>query len=184
LAGHDVILIGRRSLNGIGYLFLVPELAAKEARALLEQSGAKLLTDQEYETMRIESGSPGTKTELTDAYTPFEVGLGYAVDANKGCYTGQEILARQVTYDKITRQLTGLRMEVVADPGAQLMADGKPAGEITSATVSPKFGPIALAVVKRPFFEPGTTLQVKLGEHTIPATTCQLPFIQLDTPLT
>lgn len=176
LAGHGVVLIGRRGLNGTGYLLLVPEKAAKEVESTLAQSGTITLTPDEYETMRIESGLPGPKNELTEEHTPFEVGLGYAVSGNKGCYTGQEVLARQVTYDKITRQMVGLKLEMPVRPGMQVLADGKPAGEITSAAVSPRYGPIALAVLKRPFYDAGIALQVKAAEVLIPALTCTLPF--------
>jgi folate-binding protein YgfZ len=177
LAGQEVILAGRRGLTGQDYLVIVPEQAAKELESALVKNGAVSLTHTGYNTMRIESGLPGEQSELTDAYTPFEVGLGYAVSSNKGCFTGQEVLARQVTYDKITRQIVGLRLDAAVEPGLPVQADGKPAGEVTSATVSARFGPIALAVLKKSFLEPRTAIQVKSGEAFIQGTTCQLPFI-------
>lgn len=176
LAGQEVILAGRRGLTGLGYLVIIPEQAAGELESTLVKNGAVSLTHAEYDTMRIESGLPGERSELTDAYTPFEVSLDYAVSGDKGCYTGQEVLARQVTYDKITRKMVGLRLDAAVEPGLPVQADGKPAGEVTSAAVSARFGPIALAVLKKAFLEPGTAIQVKSGEAFIKGTTCQLPF--------
>jgi folate-binding protein YgfZ len=180
LAGQEVVLIGRRGLNGAGYLVVVPEAAGVGLENALVQAGAVVLSHSDYDTMRIAAGLPGSQSELTEAYTPFEVDLGYAVSGNKGCYTGQEILARQVTYDKITRRLCGIRLSSPAAQGSGVLAEGKPAGEITSSTIVPGLGPIALAVIKRPFFEPGTAIQVKAGEEFVIGTTCKLPFLDSD----
>ena len=94
----------------------------------------------------------------------------------KGCYTGQEVLARQINYDKITRQMVGLRLETPVQRGAAVQVEGRGAGEVTSAVVSPRFGAIALAVVKRPHFEPGTVVMVASGEETARGEVVSLPF--------
>ena len=82
--------------------------------------------------------------------------MEHAVSGNKGCYPGQEVIARQLTYDKVTQRLVGLRLDEPVAPGGRLLAEGKPVGVITSAAVSPRFGAIALGVVKRPHHEVGT----------------------------
>jgi folate-binding protein YgfZ len=101
--------------------------------------------------MRVEAGLPAAGAELSEDYTPLEAGLAAAISSTKGCYTGQEVLARQITYDKVTQHLCGLRLTRRAQPGGRVWApDGSPVGRVTSAATSPRFGEIALAVVKRP----------------------------------
>ena len=86
----------------------------------------------------------------------------------KGCYTGQEILARQVTYDKVVRRLVRLQAHEPLLAGANLFADGKAVGQITSAAISPRMGPIALAIVRKPYdaSENELVMQGKLGSVT------------------
>jgi len=142
----------------------------------LAEAGARGLVGEAYETVRVEAGLPAAGRELTDAYTPLETGLRAAVHEAKGCYTGQEVLARQINYDKITRQMVGLRLETPVQRGAAVQVEGRGAGEVTSAVVSPRFGAIALAVVKRPHFEPGTVVMVASGEETARGEVVALPF--------
>jgi folate-binding protein YgfZ len=120
------------------------------------------LTDESaYERYRIELGRPVAGHELTDAYNPLEAGLAWVCADNKGCYTGQEIIARQITYDKITKSLVGLRSAHLLPVGAEILVDGRAVGAVTSATENMDAqAPIALAIVKRPFHEAGATLSV------------------------
>ena len=116
--------------------------------------------DEAYQVRRIELGRPEPGAELTGEYSPLEAGLAWACAENKGCYTGQEIIARQITYDKVTRVLVGLVGDAPLSPGASLSADGRDVGTITSTAYSPLLGaPIALAIVKRPHDVPGSELQ-------------------------
>jgi folate-binding protein YgfZ len=102
---------------------------------------------------------------LTGEYNPLEAGLAWACADNKGCYTGQEIIARQITYDKVMRTLVGLVAAHPLTPGAEVMAEGRSVGQVTSAAHSPGLdAPIALAVVKRPANTPGTQVTVAMAE--------------------
>lgn len=145
-----------------GYELIVPAEDADGLRARLLEAGMHLSTDSEtYETRRIELGRPVVGAELTGEYTPLEAGLAWAVADNKGCYTGQEIIARQITYDKVTKTLVGLRSDASLPVGADVTADGRSVGVVTSSGYSPVLGgPLALAVVKRPFNVENTTLTV------------------------
>jgi folate-binding protein YgfZ len=136
-----------------GYELIVPAEDREDLCARLLEAGAHLSADREaYETRRIELGRPLVGAELTGEYTPLEAGLAWAVSDNKGCYTGQEIIARQITYDKVTKTLVGLRSEAPLPVGADVTADGRSVGVVTSSGYSPALGgPLALAVVKRPF---------------------------------
>jgi folate-binding protein YgfZ len=135
------------------------------------------LQDQTYQILRVEAGIPAPRAELTEDYTPLETGLGWAVAEGKGCYTGQEVIARQLTYDKVTQHLVGLRLNRSAQPGKRVWAEGKPAGAVTSAVHSPRFGEIALAIIKRPHHQAGTLVHAGDTEaQSIPATVTSLPF--------
>jgi folate-binding Fe-S cluster repair protein YgfZ len=106
-----------------------------------------------------------------------ETGLEWAVAGGKGCYTGQEVIARQMTYDKITQHLVGLHLGNSARPGQRIWADGKPVGIVTSAVRSPRFGEIALAIIKRPHHQAGTLVRVgDTDTLSLPATVSSLPF--------
>jgi folate-binding protein YgfZ len=149
---------GQRGLSGVGIRLLIPAENWGEVEAKLDAAGVKQLSEESLHVLRVEAGLPAAGAELTEEFTPFEAGLGEAVSGNKGCFTGQEVLARQVTYDKVTRHLVRLRLEAEAQAGARLFANGGLVGIITSAAVSPRFGPIALGMVKRPHHEPESEL--------------------------
>jgi folate-binding protein YgfZ len=161
--GQSARLIGQPGLIGVGYRLLLPATIYAEVEETLLRLGAARLSAEDHQILRIEAGIPAAGAELTEAYTPFEVGLDAAVSGTKGCYTGQEVLARQVTYDKVTQRLVRLKLDTPLSPGTRLYFEDKPAGEITSAAVSPRFGPLALAVVKKPYFEAGMALTAGEG---------------------
>ena len=169
-------VIGRKGLLGPGYRLLVPTEALEVVIRALEGNGAAPLTLESYETLRIEAGRPGPQNELTEEYTPLEVNLGDAISDRKGCYTGQEIIARQLTYDKVTRHLVGLRPETPIAAGDQVLAEEKPIGIVTSAAISPRFGPIALAVIKRPYDQPNTAVMITGETSSARAKVVSLPF--------
>jgi folate-binding protein YgfZ len=98
---------------------------------VLEEAGIFQLHPEIYDVLRVEAGLPAEGHELTDAYIPLEVNLDEAISSNKGCYTGQEIIARQVTYDKVARHMVGLRLEQAVNPGAAIYAEDKRIGEVT-----------------------------------------------------
>lgn len=170
-----VRIIGQAGLAGTGYRLLIPAAQADEVEAALRGVGAVRLSDAVYEVLRVEAGLPAVGAELSEDYTPLEVGLSDAVSLSKGCYTGQEVLARQVNYDKVTRQMAGLALEQPVPPGSALRAEGRPAGAVTSVAESPVHGWIALAVVKRPHDEPGSELTVRTDDQEIRATVRTLP---------
>ena len=127
----------------------------------------------DVERYRIELGRPLAGHELTNAYNPLEAGLAWTCADNKGCYTGQEIIARQITYDKITKSLVGLRSAHLLPVGAEIIADGRAIGTVTSAAESiGTQAPIALAIVKRPYHEVGVAVTV----DNQPAEVVALPF--------
>lgn len=176
ICGVPTRVIGRKGLTGFGYRLLVPAEASGTAIKALGDGGVTPLTVESYETLRVEAGMPGPRSELTEEYTPLEVRLQDAISDRKGCYTGQEVIARQITYDKVTRRLVGLQLETPVVVGNQVLAEGKPVGVITSAAISPRFGPIALAVIKRPYDQPGTAVTAVGESSSARAMVTSLPF--------
>ena len=166
------------SQNGFGQRLLIPYDGVNEILEAIKDFGGSPLSLNAYENLRIEKGIPAAGHELIDEYTPLEIGLQWAVSESKGCYTGQEVLARQINYDKITRELVGLKMEDIQYPGETLwsLEDGKKVGVITSSTLSPKYGPIALGIVKRPFNQPGTEVRINDKDNGKLAWINSLPF--------
>lgn len=127
---------------------------------LVEAAGFVPASHEEYEAERITAGIAGIP-ELRGEYTPFELRLDAIVSASKGCYTGQEVLARQVTHDKITRRLCKLTTGAPVLPGSKVYAENKPVGEVTSTMAIPGQGLTALAVLRRPANEAGARLTIR-----------------------
>ncbi|MDX6690672.1 MAG: hypothetical protein QOG15_2129, partial [Solirubrobacteraceae bacterium] len=113
--------------------------------------------------------------ELDDATIPQEAGLNErAVSFTKGCYVGQETVARLYYKGKPNRHLRGLRLTEPAPSGAELRLGEKVVGKLGTSVVSPARGPIALALVRREA-SPGDVLEVEGGAS---AEVVELPFGQ------
>lgn len=154
-----VMAVAQSGFDVPGYELLVPAQRADRFLASLMRANAHILADDgAYHIHRVEWGRPTTGAELVEEYTPLEAALAWACADNKGCYTGQEIIARQITYDKVTKTLVGLRTDAPVETGADVLADGKSVGIVTSVAASPTLGNLALAVVKRPANTPGTII--------------------------
>jgi folate-binding protein YgfZ len=128
-----------------------------------EAHGGRPLGAQAAEARRVLLGLPAAGRELTEEHNPLEAGLWGAVDFDKGCYVGQEVVARLNTYDKVSRVLRGFVLEPgdpVPEPGTRLLAGERRVGVLTSALVPPgRRAPVALGYVKRDHADPGTELR-------------------------
>ena len=156
----DVIVLKQAAYDIPGFELAGPSATVDALRARMQEAGATQLQEVgAYELRRIELGRPAPGAELVEEYTPLETGLGWSCSDSKGCYTGQEIIARQITYDKVTRNLVGLMGTEPMAAGGELTVAGRAAGKITSAAFHPQRGLwVALAVVKRPHHAAGTEL--------------------------
>ena len=141
--------------------------------ALLERA-AQPVSEAAAECVRIELGRPRYGIDMDDSTIPQEAGLNdRAVSFTKGCYVGQETVARLHYKGKPNRHLRGLRLSAPAHPGEELHLGERGVGRVASSAISPAFGPIALALVRREA-EPGTTVSV--GEGDTSAVVVELPF--------
>lgn len=149
-----------------GAAYFVPvELAGKFRDFLVVENGCIAISDDLYETLRIESGIPKYGVDMDETTIVPELGLDGLISYNKGCYIGQEIIARIHFRGHVAKRLTGLLSEPGAiatgfQPGTELTTnDGKNAGKITSVTYSPKLDKtIALAFVRYDYLAAGTEL--------------------------
>jgi aminomethyltransferase len=174
IAGGPVRVARRAPIGGAGFTLYVPAQQLESVRAALEEAGALALTAVAYEILRVEQGIPAYGHELGLEYIPLETGLNEAICFTKGCYVGQEIIARMESRNRMAKQLRGLRLDAPAEAPGKLSVAGKQAGDLTSAVVSPRFGPIALAYVRSAHAAPGT--QVGVAQSDVQAQVVDLPF--------
>ncbi len=147
---------------------------ADHVEALKTSLGVAELSEPDVEIVRIEHGRPRYGVDLDDTVIPQEAGLNErAVSFTKGCYVGQETVARLYYKGKPNRQLRGLRLSEVVGPGALLRFDNREVGQITSVACSPTFGSIGLALVRR---EAPVGSTVSVGENGVSAEVVELPF--------
>jgi folate-binding protein YgfZ len=166
----------------------VPAARAEEwRRRLLEGgrgAGLRSVGHEAYEAARVEGGFPAWESELSEEVNPLEAGLNASIHWNKGCYIGQEVIARLDTYHKVQRHLVGLRLAGEAAPplpGSTVLAGGQAAGLLTSVAWSPALGGIiALAYLRTAHAAPGTDVEVQppAGGDSSPATVVSLPFVR------
>jgi tRNA-modifying protein YgfZ len=143
-------------------------------RDFLAAAGAVEVSPEAVEILRIEAGTPRFGAEMDSSTMPAEAGIvEEAVNFEKGCYIGQETVARLHYRGKPNRHLRGLRLSAPAQPGTALLAGEKEVGTLGSSCVSPVHGPIALAILRREA-EPGSELA--LGEDGVTAQVVDLPF--------
>ena len=168
IAGTPVVL----AATDVGVDVFAAADATDSVRAALEAAGAAPVTEEAAETLRVERGRPRYGVDLDDGTIPQEAGLNErAVSFTKGCYVGQETVARLFYRGKPNRHLRGLRLSAPVEPGTPLLLGPKEVGRVRSSLVSPVHGPIALALVRREA-APGETLAA--GEAT--AEVAELPF--------
>jgi tRNA-modifying protein YgfZ len=144
-------------------------------RSALADAGVSPVSEAVAECLRVERGRPRYGVDLDDSVIPQEAGLNErAVSFTKGCYVGQETVARLHYRGKPNRHLRGLRLSDAASPGDELTFEGRPVGRLASVALSPRFGLIGLALVRR---EAPVGSSVAVGEASAAqAEVVELPF--------
>jgi len=158
----------------VGIDVICDATAQETVRDALIGAGAQRAGEQAAEILRVEHGRPRYGIDLDETVIPQEAGLNErAVSFTKGCYVGQETVARLYYKGKPNRHLRGLRLSAPAEPGAELYLGERVVGHLTSTVLSPTHGPIGLALVRREA-EPGASVSV--GEQGAGAEVVELPF--------
>ena len=178
--GGTVFVLGHDGLSKSAVSIVVPGDGADRMWHRLGASvaamGGSRAGDLAMEARRVLVGLPENGAELDEDHNPLEAGLWDAVSFDKGCYVGQEVVARLRTYDKVSSDLRGFSFDEASEvpaPNTAVLAGTRTVGEITSALLPPGHSsPVALGYVKRDHSVPGTELAV--GE--LRATVVELPF--------
>jgi tRNA-modifying protein YgfZ len=152
LDGQAVYLHRSDPVAGAGYLVMCEEAGGEPVLARLLHAGFVPVDEATFEYLRVESGLPRFGHELTEEYIPLEANLWADVSFNKGCYTGQEVIARMESRGRLAKRLVSLAPGQMVEQGATLTHQGKAAGAITSVADGPR-GPRALAYVRTSVLE-------------------------------
>ena len=165
--GKVIALRDNRISGAGGFLLLVSRSILEEVIGRLEDSGARRIDNETFETLRIEAGQPAMGRELTEVYNPLEANLVQLISWTKGCYIGQEVIARLDTYDKVQRHLVGIVLEGRIEAGGTDElgvidpVEGKSIGKITSLAWSPSLdAEIALAYIRTQYAIPGAEVAI------------------------
>jgi folate-binding protein YgfZ len=170
IGGADCLLVGTTA----GLDLIADAADAPGVREALVANGAVEVGGEAAEILRIEAGTPRFGSDMGPETMPAEAGIvDAAVSFTKGCYIGQEPVARLHYKGRPNRHLRGLELSAPIEPGTPLRLGEKEVGRIGSACVSPARGPIGLAIVRREA-EPGA--EVAAGEDGVTARVVELPF--------
>jgi folate-binding protein YgfZ len=182
IGSNGCLVVRNRRLAGDGVELFAPREAVPEiVEGLLSsvrEHGGRAIGSRALEVVRVESGIPTYGADISEANLAQETGLEEeAISYDKGCYLGQEVVARVHFRGHVNRHLSGLRFAKQVPPtGAHLIDDGgKEIGAVTSAVESPELGPIGLGYVRREI-ETGAGVYWDAGGRRGVATVVDLPF--------
>ncbi len=198
LAGVPVLVARREPIGGASFTLYLPAEQLDAVRDALVAAGVAPLDAGTLDILRVERGYGAFGRELSQEYIPLETGLLDAVSFTKGCYVGQEIIARMESRGRLAKVLRGLKLTTndegrktnaaEGDPlvfglssfvaPMKLEVDGKEAGDLTSVVVSPRFGPIGLAYVRSAHAAPGGS--VGIAGANVRGEVVELPFDRLN----
>ena len=166
--------------NGLalpGYTLIVPASNAAKLWQSLTQAGAIPMGDRVWEQLRIQQGRPMPDHELTEDYNPLEAGLWQTISFNKGCYIGQETIARLNTYKGVKQQLWGVRLQAPVEPGTVVMLGEEKIGKLTSSSETDQ-GSFGLAYIRTK--SGGKGLNVQVGD--VEGEVVDVPFLTHEYP--
>jgi folate-binding protein YgfZ len=180
-----IMLPGKRGNNNFWFLADF-ENSKRLINYMKEYKGVfnfNMIGEEAYDTYRIEQGIPIAPNEINDEYNPLDANLNDLIDFKKGCYIGQEVIARLDTYDKDQKKLVGVKLneQLELNNGQFVLEDnGIVVGKITSYTFSQKLKSfIGLAYIRTTHSTPGTKLTLKLSDNRIIKTEVHpLPFVK------
>ena len=159
-----------------GYSIIVEADHAAAVWNAIAQAGAILMGDRVWEQLRIEQGRPMPDSELTEDYNAVEACLWQAISINKGCYIGQETIARLDTYKGVKQQIWGIRLDAVAQPGTLITVNDEKVGVLTSLTETAQ-GALGLGYVRTKAGGAGLKVQVGTSQGEL----VEVPFLQRTT---
>ena len=181
-AGGQVTAIRATHTAEDGFDLFVDAKAAGDLRDSLTSAGAQGVSSETCEILRIEAGIARYGVDMDETNVVTETNLDDAVSFSKGCYIGQEIIARIKYRGHVAKKLTGIVLEgaLALERGVRILADEeKEIGRVTSSTLSPYLArTVALGYVKYDYLAPGTQVKISVGNDEIKGTVADLPFIR------
>jgi folate-binding protein YgfZ len=185
IGGAEVIVVKQPTLCELCYLLLVPAAEGAQVRAVFQQISSNTLpqiSEAVFETLRIEAGWGKLGAEWTLEHNPLEAALVSMVSFTKGCYIGQEVIARLDTYNKTKVHLVGFVADEPILVGAKFLDEtaktGADIGSVTSTTFSPELGKyIALGYLRTAYANPGVQMNALAADTSIAVTIVKLPFV-------
>ena len=180
IGGAAVRVMRRAEAVTPGFHCWVAPEGARAVWKALREAGALPVGATAADVLRLEAGIPVYGVDVDEGVILPETRLDALVSYTKGCYIGQETVARVKYRGHINRGLSGVVLdgETVPSHGEAILAEDKEVGRVTSALRSIALGkPIALGYVRREHFEPGSVVSVKSGERLISARVSDLPFV-------
>lgn len=183
LEGAEADLFLAPGAPGVQAVLSVPaEIGASVGRLIAERAAAAGVTAYGEAALRclsLEDGRPWYGIDLDDGNFPDEAALSHTVHYKKGCYIGQETIARIHYLGHVNRHLVGLLPETPVNAGDVIRHGEKEVGRITRGAVSPTLAvPIALGYVKRELADAGTEIRVATAAGEIGAAVATLPFVR------
>ena len=177
----DIVVAASSELSTSGYTIFGKKEQAEAVKDTLVSAGAKVATAEQWERLRIYQGRPAAGHELTEDDNPLEAGLWHSISFEKGCYIGQETIARLNTYKGVKKRLWGLKLSAPVPVGAIILAEGEKVGKVTSA-VETDGGVFGLGYVRTKAGGEGLDVIVNAEEKTVAGEVIALPFIRHDYP--
>jgi glycine cleavage system T protein len=177
--GAEVRIVRTEETGEEGYDLWAPAPALGTLWERLREAGARPVGREAWDVLRVEAGVPRYGVDVDASTLLLEASLPEAYSLDKGCYLGQEVVARITYRGHVNRKIVGFRFgdRRVPPAGAPVLAEGKEVGKITSAVVSPPLGvALALGFLRREQWEPGTRVQVQSGGELLTAEVAELPF--------
>jgi tRNA-modifying protein YgfZ len=172
LDDHKIQVVADSGLGLPGYTFLLEEAAAPVLWQKLVALGAVPAGEQCWERLRIQQGRPAVDVELTTDYNPLEVGLWQTISFTKGCYIGQETIARLNTYKGVKQYLWGIELSAAVDVGSELWLDDAKVGVVTSC-----LGQQGLVYLKAKAGGVDSVVQVGDIENKVSGKIVAIPFV-------
>jgi aminomethyltransferase len=176
IVGVEVMIARADPIGDGGYHVIFDRAAQSQVWQALLEAEAAPISEETYQVLRIEAGLPEFGHELGDEYIPLEANLWHDVSFKKGCYTGQEIIARMESRQKLAKRLVGLRFAASITLPASLWIDDREAGVVTSVAHSPSLGWIGLGYLRSSGGVEAPVVQSRSAERTVAATVSTLPF--------
>ncbi|MBM0740586.1 folate-binding protein YgfZ [Phormidium sp. CLA17] len=173
ISSHPVRIAMGSGLGSAGYTIIVAADYAAAVWDAIAQAGAVLMGDRAWNQLRIQQGRPVPDAELTEDYNAVEACLWQAISINKGCYIGQETIARLDTYKGVKQQIWGIRLDVAAEPGTVITINEEKVGILTSLTETAQ-GVFGLGYIRTKAGDAGLKVQIGTSQGEL----LEVPFLK------